>query len=252
MKFKEYIARNQVFTTADLRENLDSPGSISKSVTRAAKSGQIDMVRRGLYVSKAGRFTDQKCDARIVVRRADPEAFLVYHTALELHGVAHAISFDVAFRSDALSKGFTYDGMNYVRYPYVAALVQAVRIGDVGSVRATTKEQTLVDCMTYPGRSGGSEEVIRSLSTMPYLDIEALSSLLAGESSASLISRVGWLLDANKEKWHISKDLIESLKGKLGSGPYRMDNQSNRSLGWSKEWKLCLPESSKEVISWTE
>ncbi len=251
MKFKEYIAKNQVFTTADLQENLDSPGSISKSVTRAVKSGQIEMVRRGLYVSKTGRFTDERCDARIIVRAADPDAFLVYHSALELHGVAHNVSFDVAFRSAALSKGFTYDGINYVRYPYATALVQTVRIGALGGVRATTKEQTLVDCMTYPGRSGGSEEVIRSLSTMPYLDMDALFSLLS-ESSASLVSRVGWLLDANKEKWHVDKGLLESLKERLGSGPYRMDNQSTRSLGWSKEWKLCLPESKEEVISWTE
>lgn len=251
MKFKEYITKNQVFTTADLQRNLDSPGSISKSITRAVKSGQVEMVRRGLYVSKTGKFTAEKCDARIVVRAADPDAFLVYHSALELHGVAHSISFDIAFRSSALSKGFTYDGISYVRYPYDDVLVQSVRIGALGNVRVTTREQTLIDCMRYPSRSGGSEEVVRSLSSMPYLNLDDLSALLSG-ASASLVSRVGWLLDVNKEKWHVDKSLLESLRERLGSGPYRLDNQSNRSLGWSRDWKLCLPESNEEVMSWTE
>lgn len=251
MKFKEYISKNQVFTIDALYANLDSTNSISKSITRAVESGQIERVRRGLYVSKTGRFTGETCDPRLVVKTADPKAFLVYHSALELHGVAHNVSFTVMFRSDAVSKGFFYDGITYVRYPFAEGLTQAMRIDALDRVAVTTKEQTLIDCMKHPPRSGGSEEVIRSLSALPYLDSNALDELLSG-ASASLIARVGWLLDANLNKWDISEDLLTVLKKKLGSGPYRLDNQSRHSLGWSNEWKLCFPETKDEVMSWTK
>ncbi len=107
---------------------------------------------------------------------------------------------------------------------------QQLRGKAFGSILTTTREQTIVDCLTYPERSGGIEEVIRSLSTFPYVDQDALMELLEGES-ASLKSRVGWLIDMKRDTWRTESIVIDELKSEIGTGPVRLDKQSGVSNG---------------------
>ena len=125
-----------------------------------------------------------------------------------------------------------------------------MRSKSYGIVRVTTREQTLVDCLMHPGRSGGVEETVRSCSAFPYLDVDALLEILEG-ASATTLSRVGWLFDVKRDSWNISKDALNELKGQLGKGPYRLDPKVGETRGWSSYWKLCLPETEEEVLSWT-
>jgi predicted transcriptional regulator of viral defense system len=252
MKFKDYISSVQVFTVDDLRSNLDSEGSLKTSLARASRSGEIERVRKGLYVSKTGKFVDENADSRLIASTLDSDAVFVYHSALDLHGVAHNVSFHVSFRSEVVVTDFNYDGVSYIRYPGDgSAAVQQLHAKTYGSVNVTTREQTIIDCLQHPGRAGGIEEVIRSLSAFPYIDIAQLDKLLAGVS-LSLQARIGWLLEANQENWHVDTSFLQQLRLRLGSGPYRMDNKSSKSQGWVQRWRLCLPKAPEEVLSWVQ
>ncbi len=250
MKFKEYIESHQVFTANDLR-TVATWGTARTQLQRALKVGEVERVRRGVYVSKTGKYTGEAPDPFLVARVADPEAVVSYHSALVAHGVAHNVGFECAFRSTEIRSPFEYGGVRYVPYEFDDdPQVQAMRSKSYDTVRVTTREQTLVDCLMHPGRAGGVEEVVRSCSAFPYLDLEALLETLK-DASSSALSRVGWLLETKRENWNVNEDVLSELKGRLGKGPYRLDPKVGETRGWSSYWRLCLPETEEEILSWT-
>ena len=115
MKFKEYIESHQVFTADDLR-TVATWGTARTQLQRALKVGEVERVRRGVYVSKTGKYTGEAPDPFLVARVADPEAVISYHSALVAHGVAHNVGFECAFRSAKVRSPFEYGGVRYVPY----------------------------------------------------------------------------------------------------------------------------------------
>lgn len=250
MKFKEYIESHQVFTADDLR-TVATWGTARTQLQRALKVGEVERVRRGIYVSKTGKYTGEAPDPFLVAKVADPEAVVSYHSALVAYGVAHNVGFECAFRSTKVRSPFEYGGVRYIPYDTDdSPQTQAMRSKSYGTVRVTTREQTLVDCLMHPGRAGGVEEVVRSCSAFPYLDLEALLETLK-DASSSALSRVGWLLETKRENWNVNEDVLSELEGRLGRGPYRLDPKAKETKDWSSRWRLCLPEAEEEILSWT-
>lgn len=252
MKFKEYISKNQVFTSEDLDRAISNPASIKTSLRRAIASGEVERVRRGLYVSKTGLFLEKKADPYLVAAALAPDVVFSFHSALQLLGLAHNISFEVSFCSEKLIQPFEYDGVRYTRYtPKPHQLTQTIHLDQGQLLKVTTREQTLVDCLEYPGRAGGSEEVIKSLSSIPYLDYAAVEDLLL-RAPVATAAKAGWLLSIHQKKWRIEDLSLKKIKARLGKGPYRFSLKKNEPCqSWVKEWNLCLPEIKGEVLSWT-
>lgn len=249
MRFHDYIETHQVFTVGDVY-SVASRASAKTLLNRALASGKLERVRRGIYVSKTGKFAGESPDPFRVLAAVDPEAVVSYHSALTAHGVAHSVLFECTFRSSAVRTPFEYGGMRYVPYDDGdSPLVQVVRAKAYGSITATTREQTLLDCLTRPGRAGGIEEAIRSCSAFPYVDTEVLVALL-GQASATVAARVGWLLEAKAGDWGVGGDVLARLGSLLGRGPAKLDPRSRENRGWSGRWRLYLPEGEGEVASW--
>lgn len=212
MKFKEHIASHQVFTTDDLY-TIAARETVRTHLRRTLKSDEIEWVRRGVYVSKTGKFLGETPDPFLVVRIIDPKAIISYHSALVAHGVAHNVGFECSFRSATVRLLFEYGSVRYV--PFNVSddpRVQTMRSKSYGAVRVTTREQTLVDCLMYPRRAGGAEETVRSYSAFPYLDQEVLTETL-DSTPATVIARVGWLLEAKRDDWSITDNTLSTLEG---------------------------------------
>ena len=250
MKFMEYIASHQVFTTAQLMSTIASRSSAKSLLSRAVSSGKIENVRRGLYVSKTGKFTGENADPFAIIATLDSSAILSFHSALEAHGVAHTVAATCQFRSSSIKSKFIYSNIEYLPYPIKGAVeTQRLRGKAFESVKLTTREQTVIDCLKYPERCGGIEEVVRSLAALPYIDQQALAKLLKKQSIA-VKSRVGWLLDAQRDDWHVDESMLDNLEAEIGAGPVRLDKKSGTAKGWVRRWNLLLPEPEEEVTSW--
>lgn len=251
MKFKEYIDRTHVFTVSQLVASCGlSDSSVKTTLRRAVAAGQIERARRGAYVSKSGRFAATEVDPFELVSSIDPKAVISFHSALEAHGVAHNVGSVCQFRSASIKSAFEYSGISYVPFPLANDLpAQSVRGRNGLRTVVTTREQTVVDCLSYPDRCGGIEEALMSISLFPYIDAEALRKLVS-EKSASLAARTGWLLERKTEKWRIPSDVLDAFEEMAKGGPFRLDKDSTRSRGWSRRWRLCLPEEEEEVGKW--
>ena len=227
MKFTRYIATHHVFTTEGLLAESDSEDSARKQLKLALASGKVERVRRGLYASHAGRFEGVGVDPYEVVTALDPGAVLSYHTALEALGVAHNVVFECRFRTDRARAPFSFGGIDYVPHPADDAVPsRRVRGSAFGSALATTREQTIVDCLKHPEWSGGIEEAVRSLSAMPYVD-SAVVAELACADSASLAARAGLLLEAKAEHWRVPEDVIEQLQERCVGVTSKLDKRSS-------------------------
>lgn len=251
MKFKEYIDRTHAFAVSQLAESCGmSDSSVKTTLRRAVAAGQVERARRGVYVSKSGRFAAAEVDSFELVSSIDPKAVVSFHSALEVHGVAHNVGSTCQFRSAAIKSTFVYSGISYTPFPLANDLpTQSVR--GRGGLRTvvTTREQTIVDCLNHPDRCGGIEEALMSISLFPYIDAEALKKVVSGKS-ASLAARTGWLLEQKASKWRIPPDVLDEFDEMAKGGPFKLDKDSTESHGWSRRWRLCLPEKEEEIKKW--
>ena len=249
MKFTEYISTHQVFTTSSLMESMDSPSAAEEQLRLAVRTGKVERVRRGLLVSNQGRFEGVPVDPSAVVAALDGDAIASYHSALELYGVAHNVSFSFQFRSDTTRRAFTFRGVAYEPVGHVGGVEwRFMRLAGVRT-RVTTREQTIIDCLDRPSRSGGVEEVVRSLTTLSYVDLEKLVTLACRRSPAT-VSRVGWLLSQKTEDWSVSEEQLARLESMLGDGPYRLGRPHAGDSCWCRRWRLMFPADSEEIATW--
>ncbi len=250
MKFTEYIVSHHVFTTEALLAAADSRGAAKQQLKEAVAVGSVERIRRGLYTSNAGRFKGAGVDSYEVVAALDPDAVLSYHSALEAHGVAHNVGFECRFRTAAARSPFSFRGIRFIPHPENDDIsTQRVRGRAFGSVLVTTREQTLFDCLKHPEWAGGIEEVIRSLSALPYLDAEHAASLAIADS-ASMAARAGWLLEAKSEEWRVPADVIDRLRQASNGTVSKLDKRTTVTMGWSSGWNMRLPETEEEIASW--
>lgn len=250
MKFTEYISTHHVFKTSDLLAACDSPSSAEEQLRLAVKTGRVERIRRGLYASLAGRCEGILPDSLEIITAIDSDAPVCYHTALDVLGVAHDVSFQREFRTNKLKTSFEYQGVRYVPYPLETGLrVRKVRVDAVGRINATTKEQTLCDCLARPDRAGGIEEVIRAVSSFAYIDCDIVLEI-ASTLGKTDVSRIGWLLSQKMLDWRVPAKVLGELASLLGKGPYRFGRAKAGTEGWSADWKLIFPEPLKEVESW--
>ena len=201
-------------------------------------------------MSKTGKFLGEAPDPFLVATTVDPEAVISYHSALIAHGVAHNVGFECSFRSTRARSPFEYGGVHYV--PFNTGdnpQMQVMRSKSYGMVRVTTREQTLVDCLEHLGRVGGIEEVVCSCSAFPYLDAESLLEILSSTPTA-VVARTGWLLEVKQDAWGVAGGILTALEGRLRRGPSKLDPKSQENSGWNRRWKLYLPESKEEILSW--
>ncbi len=251
MKFAEFIEKHHIFTTAGLFSTVESSKAAREQLRLAVKKGTVKSVRRGLYVSQKGYFEGKEPNPFRVAWVADSECVFFLHSALELYGVSHNVFFECAFQSAQVLKGFSFGSVHYKPFPKRNISQTQLMHREDFSFRVTTKEQTLLDCLERPSYAGGLEEVLRSVSAFIYLDFEALEEL-AQNASDTLCARLGWLLEVKKDDWHIPGVFLETLHGRLHSGPYLFGSAKDPRISFSKKWRLYFPEEIGEILSWIQ
>jgi len=252
---QSYLDQHHVFSLDNFRGELGDGRTAYNLLARAVKSGHADRVMRGVYVSRSGQFSAVDPDPFVVAAAVSDDVVMVYHSALELHGLAHSPSRRVQFESSRLAARFTYRDFQYERYqrqkspgsPH-AQSTTLVRRPD-GVVRVTTRERTLVDCVNHMDLSGGLEEVARSLAGLPYVDATGVLAYLKVLGSPTAAARTGWLLEQRAEEWYVSPDDLGEMRAMLGRGPYYL-TRGNEAGQWVPSWRLYLPSNADEVERW--
>ena len=256
MSVQAYLQEHAVFKLDEFRDEMGTGHSAYNLLTRAVRQGLADRVLRGVYVSRAGRFAQEEPDPYLVAAAVATDVVMAYHSALELHGLAHSPSRRVQFATLRTLPTFAYRDFEFRRYRPPKSLspsdgVQSTTLlrRPEGVVRVTTRERTLVDCVSRMDLSGGLEETSRSLAALPYVDASNVLAYLKELQSPTAVARTGWFLEQRAQEWYVSEDALDEMRSMLGKGPYYL-SRSNEAGKWVPGWRLYLPSNADDLERW--
>jgi predicted transcriptional regulator of viral defense system len=214
-------------------------------LAKLIERGDIERVRRGLYVATPGPGSDGSpdiADRYTIASKVRKEYYLGFHTALELHGCAYSWfnSVTVCLGPGAHFRPFEFQGT-----VYRPALTGQPRLGtevidrNGHQVTVSNPARTFVDCLDRPHLAGGWEEVLKSLESLPGVRGDELVSILRVLDKRILFRKAGRVLELlgpNMYYEGVLESVEDVLRGEVGGQPLYMDRRSPGPL--NERWNV--------------
>jgi predicted transcriptional regulator of viral defense system len=266
MKPVDYLAAHPVFRFEEFaaahREGTDrKPATSVAALKQHVRAGNLLSVRRGLYVVvPRGQTPDAVVvDPCVLAGHLAPDAVVAYHGALQFHGKAHSLSRRVPFLTRTRTKPFVYCGSEFVPVPVPAPLRALPDLGggivekarDGVSVHVTTLERTLVDVLDRPRHGGGWEEIWRSLESVEFFDVDAVTDYVFKLDSAVAVAKVGFYLEQHREELMVEDRHLDRLRERAPSRPMYLERGVREPGKLLPRWNLVVPERVLDR-SWAE
>ena len=109
------------------------------------------------------------------------------------------------------------------------------------SLRVTDLERTLVDVLNRPQRSGGWEEVWRSLESVEFFDLDKIVEYVLLLGNATAASKVGFYLDQHREALMVHESHLVALRSQRPRQPHYVDRSKSGDGSFVSEWNLVVP-----------
>lgn len=262
----DYFARHPVFRFDEFVAAHGSERARSVQASQAVlkhhvRAGNLLHVRRGLYaVVPRGELRENlQVDPYLLAGCMTADAVIAYHTALQLHGKAHSVSRRFTVLTLTRAKPFTFQGTEFVPVPVPAPLrplpdwgggLIAKRRSGL-EVRVTTLERTLVDVLDAPRYGGGWEEIWRSLESVGFFDLDAVTEYALQLGSAVTVARVGFFLEQHRDQLMVEEHHLERLQQHAPCHPMYLERSKRESGRLLRRWNLVVPEWALNQ-SWAE
>lgn len=260
----EFLERHPTFTHQEFVDARAKRGTTLRTADNLLAMhlarGRIVRIRRGLY-STVPRGVDPErapVDPYLVAAKLTPDAVVAYHAALQFHGKAYTIWRRFHYLTCRRARPSSFRGMEFVPVQFPAAVrrlpdlgggVVEARYGG-GIVRVTSLERTLVDVLDAPARSGGWEEIWRSLEMVEFFDLDEVVRYTHELGSALTAARVGLFLELHREELMAEEPHLEALRELAPAQPRYLD--AHRETGrLISRWNLIVPHRVLER-SWEE
>ena len=251
-RHEEFVAAH----TAPGRSPTTSNNLLAKHVT----TGRLLRIRKGLYATVPRGISTEaaQIDPYLVASHLTPDAVVAFHAALQFHGKAYSVWRRVHYLTGKRARPFTFRGQEFVP---VQAPLSVRRRADFGGgaarlrhaggeVRVTTLERAMVDVLGAPERSGGWEEVWRSLEMVEYFNLGEVIEHARELGSALTAARVGYFLEQHREALMVEEKHLEPLRALAPRQPRYLDSARTRGR-LVAGWNLIVPEGVAER-AWEE
>jgi predicted transcriptional regulator of viral defense system len=250
----DFFATHPVFTRDEFSDALADgkkavSGTVDSHLGAYLRAGRIGRVKRGVFfTARPGEaLAVAPVDFLLVASRLAPDAVLAYHTALEAHGYAQSVFERLFFLTQHKVKTVTFRGRAFVPVAPPQVL-QRKRLANTSTVelerrglpyRVTSVERTAVDVLDRPDLAGGLEEVWRSLSAIPLLDLRAVVDYVRLRNLATLAAKVGLFLERHKDHFSVPPQVLDELQSLRPRAPHYLDRSTRGKLVPS--WNLIVP-----------
>ncbi|OGV53697.1 MAG: transcriptional regulator [Lentisphaerae bacterium GWF2_52_8] len=266
MKLNEFFSKNEVFSISDLNACLAENGALNKTTRNSILSyhrrrGRIISVRRGVYATVQPGMSPESVpvDPYLLAGRMTEDAVLAYHTALGFYGKAYSVFNRFHYLSSHQSQV-----VKFRDYEFHSVLSPAVlhakgkemfdvleyrRSGCV--IKATSLERTLVDVLDRPELTGSWEEIMRSLESVEFFDLDRVLEYVALLDHATTAAKVGFFLERRREELMVEERHLGTLRKLRPKQPHYLDWTRRRKGQLQKCWNLIVPD---EILnkSWGE
>jgi predicted transcriptional regulator of viral defense system len=222
--------------------------AVTTMLSQHLKAGNIRRIARGVFASvpKHGDAKSWAVDRFLAASRLRPDAVIAYHSALELHGYAYSVGYDVQVLSSG-QPGLLKTADFICRFIRPAAPLgpdSRTKVDRTGlEVMVTTLERTIADLFDRPDLAGGGDELINSLDLIGRLDAARLAAHLHALGNAAAAGAAGWWLETSRERLGVSSDALEGIRAMA-------PKQNRYALGaepgagrLAAGWRVILPEA---------
>lgn len=243
MKYYEDFLKMEVFNLKDAQKVVGSIENAKVLLNSYVKNGLVKRVRRDLYCAVNLENRDAPANRYLVGSKINDSAYLTYHSAFEVHGLSHQVSFVVYVSSEQKISDFEFEG---VLYKYVGKGIKEgvthYRLND--KVKLTDLERTVVDSLDRPDYCGGVHELDEILKICTVLDETKLANYLEMYNKQILYKKAGYFLERHQQSLGITDGLLSLIEKKTGNTKkYLSEEAQNGSGVLIKRWGLIVPKT---------
>ncbi|AGL03749.1 type IV toxin-antitoxin system AbiEi family antitoxin domain-containing protein [Desulfoscipio gibsoniae] len=243
MKYYEDFLKMEVFNLKDAQKVVGSIENAKVLLNSYVKNGLVKRVRRDLYCAVNLENRDAPANRYLVGSKINDSAYLTYHSAFEVHGLSHQVSFVVYVSSEQKISDFEFEG---VLYKYVGKGIKEgvthYRLND--KVKLTDLERTVVDSLDRPDYCGGVHELDEILKICTVLDETKLANYLEMYNKQILYKKAGYFLERHQQSLGITDGLLSLIEKKTGNTKkYLSEEAQNGSGVLIKRWALIVPKT---------
>ena len=239
MKLLSYLHNKLLFTLQDVAIEMGNTRSAQALLMRYQRQGYISKVRRGLYCVNNIASLLPEVNKFQVASAVTSTSYVAYHAAMEYHGLAHQVYYDVSVGGEQPFNSFEFDGNNY-SFRHIATHVGVdTPIAD-SHVRVTNVERTVIDCIDRIDLCGGWEELINCLRSVHYLREEVLLTILKAYSRIALYKKVGFLFE--QLDMPVSSNLIDMCRQYAKESVTYLTSDGDSDT-FNATWRLYVPKN---------
>ncbi len=218
------------------------------------KSGKAISIRKGLYYLKQPNewLQDElEINPLLIAGHIHPEGMIGYHSALKCYGVSYSESnvFQIALPKSIQRawKAFSFQKAHYrfyranLSFGITSSVIEDVR------VKHFSRERILLEGLMYPDRFLGMSEFLKSIEGFSWINLEYLFEMVKHYPIKSISMRLGWLLENNKQQWHVTESDLKKLeKNRTESRILLIKNKPKQNY-LVKKWSLMVPRTLRDL-----
>ncbi len=243
MKYYEDFIKLEVFNLGDARKVVGSTENAKVLLNNYIKKGLVKRVRRDLYCAVHLENREATADRYLIGSKINESAYLMYHSAFEMHGLSHQVGLVVYVASDSRISDFVYEG---VSYKYVGRGIPAgVTNHRLNSkIKFTDLERTVIDSIDRPDYCGGLHELDEILKICSVLDEKKLLKYLEIYDKKVLYKKAGYFFERHQKSLEINDHLLRVMENRTGNmKKYLNDEALNGDGVFVKRWGLIVPKA---------
>jgi len=227
----------------------------TKYISPLKKRDLISRVRRGLYYVRSPNESADlpEMDKFLIASRLRDDYYISHHAALEMHGAAES-AFWTVHVSVPENLRFQQFRFNKVAFKSVSSKRPSMSTTNFsrkgGTVIASNPTRTFLDCLDRPDYAGGWEECLKSLSSLPGIDVNEMIDLIDLYDKSILNNKAGYFLDLLRQNSvyyeHISDDELMLIEKRLNGLMYYLSGRKTTQR--SKRWNLYVPSGFETYL----
>lgn len=243
MKHYEKMLTMGCFSREQLTEAVGSPSIANQVIHEYQIKGLIEKVKRDFYVVISLETKQPVLSRYQIGSSLFSDACITHHSAFEVFGYASQVFYDCFVATDKRFSDFEYDGVTYCRIERK----QDAEVMQLGNMRVTSLEQTVVDSIRDFEKIAGLEEVIRCIMLVPGLNEQKILECLAKNKNGFLYQKCGYIFEELLEEFHFSANFFKECEAKSSEAKrYLMKDFKNNV--YFERWKLYAPPALKLLI----
>jgi len=256
LKSEAFFERNRVFRLDEFSAFLGTEGSNEVAYARVnhfTASGRLKKLPGSVYAVIPHDSSPEThwIDPVVVASRSVKDAVISYHSALQLHGHAHTASSRVHVVTEKKIRPFRVIHNQVLFHSTPRFLLpdnqflgtRELKL-EQGTIRTTTIERTLIDCLRVPKYSYGIDEIVKVVPWLPELDFDFVLRYAEIIDQKTVYSALGWFFETFEPSLNPPGEFLQILKERKANSPFYHGTTPKEPGAFIGDWNIILPLSA--------